>query len=210
MGAEERIGAAARGRAVLRASDSDRERVLDILKTAFVQGRLTKEELDLRVAQTLGSRTWGDLSAVTADIPAWPLPQPVRKPASTSSSQPMHAVIKAVACAVIALAAITIMGMPGIWTMPPPPSATARACQIFSTWQNPVTRNVAMLDVAAETASNGSDPLLATHLAALQAAWFRSQDVGGHPQSAAVQQAEQNQLRADISQVGRDCRNDGY
>jgi hypothetical protein len=208
--AEERIGNARRDRALLKASDSDRDRVLDILKTAFVQGRLTEEELDLRVGQTLGSRTWGDLTAVTADIPAWPLPQPVHTPARTSSSPPMHAVIKAVACAIIALAAITILGLPGIWTMPPPaPSATAQACQIFYGWQNHATGNVSMLNVAAETASNGSDPLLATDLATLQRAWYR-QEIGGHPQSIAAQQAQRSQLNTDISQVGQDCQVDGY
>ena len=33
----------------LRASRADREQVVDVLKAAFVQGRLTKAELDLRV-----------------------------------------------------------------------------------------------------------------------------------------------------------------
>ena len=79
MRTDDRVTAAGVGRSRLRASDSDRERVLDILKAAFVQGRLTKDELDARVGQTLASRTWGDLTAITADIPPWPLPRPVRK-----------------------------------------------------------------------------------------------------------------------------------
>ena len=37
---------------------------------AFVQGRLTKDEFDLRVGQALTSGTHGDLAALTADIPA--------------------------------------------------------------------------------------------------------------------------------------------
>jgi hypothetical protein len=44
--------------------------VISTLKAAFVQGRLTKDELDLRVGQTFGSRTYADLAAVTADLPA--------------------------------------------------------------------------------------------------------------------------------------------
>ena len=53
-----------------RASRADRERVIDLLKAAFVQGRLDRDEFDVRVGRTLGSRTYGELAAVTADIPA--------------------------------------------------------------------------------------------------------------------------------------------
>jgi DUF1707 SHOCT-like domain len=53
----------------LLASHADREQVIDTLKAAFVQGLLTKDEFDLRVGQTLGSRIYAELAAVTADIP---------------------------------------------------------------------------------------------------------------------------------------------
>lgn len=61
--------AGARGR--LRTSHADRERAIDVLKAAFVQGRLTKDEFDLRVGQVFASRTYADLGALTADIPGW-------------------------------------------------------------------------------------------------------------------------------------------
>ncbi len=54
------------------ASRADRERVIDVLKAAFTQGRLTQDELEARVAQALGSRTYGELAVATADIPAGP------------------------------------------------------------------------------------------------------------------------------------------
>lgn len=57
----------------LRASDADRDQVLEFLKTAFVQGRLTMEELDARAGHVLVSRTYGELAAVTADIPSGPV-----------------------------------------------------------------------------------------------------------------------------------------
>jgi uncharacterized protein DUF1707 len=57
------------GRGYLRASHADREHVVGMLKAAFVQGRLTKGELDDRVGQTLASRTYGELAALTADLP---------------------------------------------------------------------------------------------------------------------------------------------
>jgi Domain of unknown function (DUF1707) len=54
----------------LRASHADREQVIDVLKAAFVQGRLTKDEFDVRVGEVLASRTYADLAATTTDIPA--------------------------------------------------------------------------------------------------------------------------------------------
>src|SRR5690349_1617473 len=51
---------AAAGRGHLRASHADREQTIDSLKAAFVQGRLTKDEFDARVGQTLISRTYAD------------------------------------------------------------------------------------------------------------------------------------------------------
>jgi hypothetical protein len=60
---------AAAGRGQLRASHADRERVIDLLKTAFVQGRLTRDELVARVGQALASRTHAELAALTTDIP---------------------------------------------------------------------------------------------------------------------------------------------
>lgn len=62
--------AGAEGRGHLRASHAHREQVIEILKTAFVQGRLDKDEFDLRVSQTFASWTYAELAAVTADIPA--------------------------------------------------------------------------------------------------------------------------------------------
>lgn len=67
MRPEPRAEAASAG---LRASRADRERVIDLLKAAFVQGRLDKDEFDARIGQAVASRTYGELAAVTAGIPA--------------------------------------------------------------------------------------------------------------------------------------------
>jgi hypothetical protein len=77
-------GAEGRNYSYVRASHADREQVIDVLKAAFVQGRLAKDELDLRLGRVLASRTYADLSALTADLPvrltrARP-PEPVRQP----------------------------------------------------------------------------------------------------------------------------------
>jgi Domain of unknown function (DUF1707) len=47
-----------------------REQVIAALKAAYVQGRLTKEEFDLRVGQALA--IYAELDALTADIPTAP------------------------------------------------------------------------------------------------------------------------------------------
>jgi hypothetical protein len=54
----------------LRAGHADRDLVIEALKTAFVDGRLTKTELAARTGRALAARTYADLAAVTADIPA--------------------------------------------------------------------------------------------------------------------------------------------
>ena len=61
-----------RGDGRLRASRADREQVVELLKAAFVEDRLNKDELDTRVGQALASQTYADLAAVTADLPAGP------------------------------------------------------------------------------------------------------------------------------------------
>jgi hypothetical protein len=57
-----------------RASDADREQVIGVLKAAFAQGRLTKDEFDARVGHAFTSRTHADLAALTVDVPGRPQP----------------------------------------------------------------------------------------------------------------------------------------
>lgn len=71
MSGPEREGVAgAMGHGHQRASHADREQVVEVLKAAFVQGRLTKDELDERAGQALSARTYAELTAITADLPA--------------------------------------------------------------------------------------------------------------------------------------------
>lgn len=64
----------------LRAGDADREQAIEALKTAFVHGRLTKDELDTRAGQALCARTVADLAALTSDISASPAAAAPRHP----------------------------------------------------------------------------------------------------------------------------------
>ena len=102
-------GAAARGH--LRASDADREQLIDTLKDAFALGQLTRDELVDRAGRALTSRTYAELAAITADIPALliqaqPYPQPARVP----TRKPVN--VKAVAWG-----AGLIIAPPSLWAV---------------------------------------------------------------------------------------------
>ena len=58
------------------AGSADRERTVGVLRAAFTEGRLSRDELDDRVARAYSARTYGDLWALVADLPAGPLPYP--------------------------------------------------------------------------------------------------------------------------------------
>jgi hypothetical protein len=92
----------------LRASRADREQVIDVLKAAFVQGRLDQDEFDLRIGQALASRTYADLAVLTGDIPA-PLaragpPEPARESVNKKA-------VAAVACATAAFIGVWAVTM---------------------------------------------------------------------------------------------------
>jgi hypothetical protein len=62
------------GGSLVRASDADRDRVVEALAAASAEGRLTLEEYSERSDAALVARTHGDLASLTADLPASSLP----------------------------------------------------------------------------------------------------------------------------------------
>jgi hypothetical protein len=82
-------------RARLRASHADRDQAIDKLKAAFVQGRLTKDELETRATRAFSARTYADLSALTADLPVEPpAAKPPSPPSPAQPRRPVHPSIK--------------------------------------------------------------------------------------------------------------------
>jgi hypothetical protein len=63
----------------LRASDTDREQIAERLRHATAEGRLDADELDERLGALYSSRTYGELDALVADLPA---PTPPSRPLS--------------------------------------------------------------------------------------------------------------------------------
>jgi hypothetical protein len=97
------------GHSSLRASHADRQQVIDALKDAFVQGRLTKDEFDSRVGHALASRTHADLATLTADLLAMPpVARPPRKPVP---ARPANTAVKNGARVIAAATVLT----GGVW-----------------------------------------------------------------------------------------------
>ncbi len=63
----------------LRASDDDRERVVDELRRHAAEGRLSVDELEERTERALAARTVGELALLTRDLPE-PRPEPAPRP----------------------------------------------------------------------------------------------------------------------------------
>ena len=108
VGPGDEIAAGAGGHSSLRASHADRERVVGVLKAAFVQGRLDRDEFAARVGQALASRTCAELATLTADLPAGLAaaqpPQPARPPGKARVLTPGRV-----------LAAATVVYAGGVW-----------------------------------------------------------------------------------------------
>jgi len=98
-------GVWAAGGGHLRASDADRERVIDALKDAFAQGRLSRSELVSRAGRALAARTYAELAGASAGLRAGPaVTAPPCPPAATAPARRLSwKVIAWVLCAVIAL-----------------------------------------------------------------------------------------------------------
>ena len=57
----------------IRASDRERDNVVDVLRDAYTEGRLTLEEFEERTSAAYASKTWGDLRELTVDLPVQPV-----------------------------------------------------------------------------------------------------------------------------------------
>ena len=70
----------------LRASDIDRDQVVDVLREALMSGRLTQEEHADRLEQALEAKTLGELEPITRDLVVPGQPTPVAQPAAAAST----------------------------------------------------------------------------------------------------------------------------
>jgi Domain of unknown function (DUF1707) len=96
-----------------RASQADREQAIEVLKTAFVEERLTKDEFDLRVDQALASRTYAELAAATSDLHAWPAAAgpTAAGPPSTPARTLAKAALRSGICLLVAFALVGVVAL---------------------------------------------------------------------------------------------------
>jgi hypothetical protein len=110
-------------RSEMRASDADRDRITDRLRTAAGEGRLLAHELEERLARALRARTYGELDAVVADLPGDH--RPARRSRAPLAQYARPALVLAVAIpaaimvvAVVLAAALFVMtGLFSMWVL---------------------------------------------------------------------------------------------
>jgi Domain of unknown function (DUF1707)/Domain of unknown function (DUF4190) len=65
-----RVFATGGERGKMRAADADRDHVVELLSTAYSEGRLSMDEYDARLENALSARTYADLDQLVTDLPA--------------------------------------------------------------------------------------------------------------------------------------------
>jgi hypothetical protein len=107
-------------RASLRASDEDRDRIVDRLHKAATEGRIASDELEHRVAAALKARTYAELEETVADLPR---PRSHNAPVRHSTAGWAVSVVRAnpillvLAIPVLALTAAALIAATVVWTV---------------------------------------------------------------------------------------------
>jgi len=152
IGPGDENAADASGRGHLRAARADREQVIATLKAAFVQGRLTKGELDLRVGHALASRTVAELTALTADLPAGLVQAQQWAKAAPVKARPLvRKVVTASACVILAAATLGLAAGLGYAVLTAPMLTSTAMVYLPSS----------VHDISTQVVIAGSDPVLA-------------------------------------------------
>jgi hypothetical protein len=106
------------GRSALRASDADRERVADRLREAAAEGRILTEELEQRLEASFAARTYGQLDAVLADLPARRRPLPARSRERGWLRPTLALMLAATVALVVTLAVVLVVaGILATWVL---------------------------------------------------------------------------------------------
>lgn len=91
----------------VRAADRDRDATVSVLQAAYAEGRLTRDEYDLRAGQALTAQTYGQLAALTADLPVHG-----GQPAGPARTNPLA--IAALICGVAELPTAGLTAIPAV------------------------------------------------------------------------------------------------
>jgi hypothetical protein len=96
------------------ASTADRDRAAGVLKASFIEGRLTKEELELRVGQVLTAPLFTDVMALTYDLPAGLFGRLPAHPATPAPPRSSRLAVAALVCAIATPCTAGISALPAI------------------------------------------------------------------------------------------------
>lgn len=99
---------------MLRASDSDRDRVVERLRNATAEGRLLAEELEERLGTVFSARTYGELDAVVSDLP---VPHERQRSTPLWVKATLALAILMAVIAVLAVVALIFVGLAGAWLL---------------------------------------------------------------------------------------------
>ncbi|MEM8925179.1 MAG: DUF1707 domain-containing protein [Actinomycetota bacterium] len=106
----------------LRASDADRQAIVDQLNKAYGEGRLDTGEFEDRVADAMRAKTIGELAPLTADLPQTTLPAPKATTAmdigTSDGISPLRAAIGTFAVPPIICTVIYLLTTPGGYFWP--------------------------------------------------------------------------------------------
>ena len=107
-------------RGSFRASDEDRERIVERLHKAATEGRIAAEELEHRVSSALKARTYDELDSTVADLPA-PRSRGRREPEHRSvghqvvSTVTANPILLLFAIPVLAVSAAMLLAVTMVW-----------------------------------------------------------------------------------------------
>ncbi|MGW1891644.1 DUF1707 SHOCT-like domain-containing protein [Streptomyces sp. NPDC002004] len=106
----------------LRASDADRDRVVETLRDALAEGRLDMEEFEERLEATYKARTYGELAPITRDLPAGgasaaPVSM-VKTPSAPAAGDGWSSRIGGAATSTMGIAIMSGFERKGRWTVP--------------------------------------------------------------------------------------------
>ena len=88
----------------MRAADADRDRIVERLRSAAAEGRLSPDELEGRLETALAAPTYAELDTVVADLPA------PGRPARAARQRPELAAFLATSVVLLGIWALTGMG----------------------------------------------------------------------------------------------------
>jgi len=104
-------------RGTLRASDADREQVVDRLRRASTEGRLAVHEFEHRVTAALGARTYAQLDATVADLPGNRVGERGRGRHRAVRTVQAHPALLLVAIPLAVLALATLAAVAVVWSV---------------------------------------------------------------------------------------------